>query len=125
MATTTPERYYFSLGYSPNDFKRQIRGYKENDFAVQQQYITSSLEYRYNFGLQTAVTQTIIGIAFFDAAYIDDGTNLGINDSPIYIGAGLAAQFNVVFGIPPIRLEYGFSPKNPTGVFSFGLGFSF
>ena len=50
--------------------------------------------------------------------YSDYGT-------PVVGSAGLGVQVNLGFGgvlLPALRFDYGFSQRNPKGVFSFRLG---
>jgi outer membrane protein insertion porin family len=117
-----PESRLFVVGDTNNE-ATQIRGYRREDISPAQTYATATAEYRYDFGLATAVTQTVVGLAFVDLGY---ASSVGAALLP---SAGVGLQINIGFGgglaIPPLRLDYGFSPAHPTGVFGFRLGFNF
>lgn len=120
-----PSSKHFSVGDSSNEVT-QIRGYTREDFTTSKTYAISSLEYRYNFGLGTAVTQTVIGILFVEAGYVSDPLKLGDDEVPIFPSAGVGLQINIGFGggiLAPIRLDYGFSPRHQTGHLNFRIGF--
>ncbi len=124
-----PESRYFIVGDTNNE-ATQLRGYTREDIDPSRTYAVGTAEYRYDFGLATPVTQTIVGIAFTDVGYASD---LGGNDDnfaePLLFSAGVGLQLNIGFGgalaLPPLRFDYGFSPANPTGTFGFRLGFNF
>ncbi|MDQ3459280.1 MAG: BamA/TamA family outer membrane protein [Deinococcota bacterium] len=100
----------------------QIRGYTRDDILPSRSYLTSSIEYRYNFGLETFATQTIIGIVFADLGY---ASSVAPELGNLLVGAGLGVQINFGFGnvlLPPLRFDYGLSPRNPLGVFGFRIG---
>ncbi|MAZ53949.1 MAG: hypothetical protein CMO31_08075 [Trueperaceae bacterium] len=102
-----------------------IRGYKLIDFNFSRTYLTGSLEYRYDFELATAATQTVIGIAFVDLGYASSMSDYSDYGTPVVGSAGLGVQVNLGFGgvlLPALRFDYGFSQRNPKGVFSFRLG---
>ncbi len=120
-----PSSKFFTVGDSGNEVT-QIRGFDRDDFLLSETYAIGSVEYRYNFGLTTAVTQTIIGILFTDLGYASQVANLGENETPLFPSAGLGLQINIGFGggiLAPIRLDYGFSERHPTGHLSFRIGF--
>lgn len=124
-----PDSRLFIVGNTNNE-ATQIRGYRTEDIDPSKTYLTGSAEYRYDFGLSTPVTQTIVGIGFIDAGYASSVSyDPEIFASPMLLSAGVAVQLNIGFGgglaIPPLRFDYGFSPKHPTGVFGFRLGFNF
>ncbi|MEZ4605880.1 MAG: hypothetical protein R2865_03500 [Deinococcales bacterium] len=56
------------MGDTANE-NTQIRGFAGSNFELSPGYLIGSLEYRYNFGLETSFTQTIIGIVFADLGY--------------------------------------------------------
>ena len=102
-----------------------VRGYKLVDFNFSRTYLTSSLEYRYDFELSSAATQTVIGIAFLDFGYASSVIDYSDYDTPVFGSAGLGVQVNLGFGgvlLPALRFDYGFSQRNPRGIFSFRLG---
>jgi outer membrane protein insertion porin family len=119
-----PTSRYFVVGDTPNE-ATQIRGYRREDFAPSRTYVTSSVEYRYDFGLDTFATQTIIGIVFIDLGYASSVPGFADYGTALFGSAGLGMQLNLGFGgfaLPPIRLDYGFSQRSPSGRFSFRLG---
>ena len=126
-----PASRFFIIG-DTNNQATQIRGYRREDIGPSDSYVATTAEYRYDFGLSTAVTQTIVGIGFVDLGYVPAGdVNLaqGTFLAPLLPSVGVAVQLNIGFGgglaLPPLRFDYGISPKNPTGVFGFRLGFNF
>lgn len=127
-----PDSRLFIVGDTNNE-ATQLRGYRREDINPSRTYATATAEYRYDFGLSTAVTQTVVGLAFVDLGYASSvGTTVGDfaeYDTPLLGSVGAALQINIGFGgglaIPPLRFDYAFSPTNPTGVFGFRLGFNF
>ena len=126
-----PDSRLFIVG-NTNNQATQLRGYTTEDLNPSPSYVTTTAEYRYDFGLSTAVTQTIVGIGFVDLGYVPlDKANLeaGTLFAPLLPSLGVALQLNIGFGggiaLPPLRFDYGISPTNPTGVFGFRLGFNF
>jgi len=102
-----------------------IRGYTVSDFNLSRTYATSSLEYRYDFGLSTAATQTVIGVAFVDVGWASSVPGFQDYQTPVFAGAGVGVQINLGFGsvvLPAIRMDYAFSQRHPTGVFAFRVG---
>ena len=124
-----PDSRLFIIG-NTNNQATQLRGYRTQDINPSATYVTATAEYRYDFGLSTAVTQTIVGIGFIDLGYASSA-NLapGTLFAPLLPSVGVAVQLNIGFGgglaLPPLRFDYGVSPTNPTGVFGFRLGFNF
>lgn len=124
-----PASRLFIIG-DTNNQATQLRGYRREDINPSQTYAAATAEYRYDFGLSTAVTQTIVGIGFVDLGYASD-VNIDSDTlfAPLLPSIGAAVQLNIGFGgglaLPPLRFDYGISPKNPTGVFGFRLGFNF
>jgi outer membrane protein insertion porin family len=113
-----PASQKFSLGGDVDDFS-VLRGYDTRLFNGGDTLLSSSLEYRYD------LTPGETGTNLFAFAFVDVGGLWGRDYSTLppglYVGAGFG--FNVrldVLGaiLPPIRLEYGFSEKNPGGKFS-------
>lgn len=133
-ADSYPNSRLFVVGNTNNE-ATQLRGYRREDINPSQTYAAATAEYRYDFGLSTAVTQTIVGIGFVDMGYAALGGESSLNyeygnvfDS-LLLSTGVAVQLNIGFGgglaLPPLRFDYGISPTNPTGVFGFRLGFNF
>lgn len=119
-----PSARRFRVGNTSNE-ATQIRGYRLGDFNLSKTYLTSSIEYRYDFGLDTFATQTIIGIVFADLGYASGVPLFDDYQTPLFAGVGLGVQINLGFSgviLPAIRFDYGFSERNPTGVFSFSVG---
>lgn len=102
-----------------------LRGFRETDFNPSRTYLTGSVEYRYDFGLTTFATETVIGIVFVDAGYASNVPGFPEYGAPLFASAGVGVQVNLGFAgvaFPAIRFDYGFSERNPTGVFSFRIG---
>ncbi|HET8986640.1 MAG TPA: hypothetical protein VFN03_12870, partial [Trueperaceae bacterium] len=119
-----PESKRFFVGRT-NDVATQIRGFTREDFNLSKSYVTSSFEYRYDFQLSTFATQTVIGIAFVDLGWVSNVPGFAQYDTPLFSGAGLGVQLNLGFGgvvLPAVRLDYAFSERHPSGVFSFRVG---
>lgn len=119
-----PVNRYFRVGDTPDE-ATQIRGYRRGDFNPSRTYAVGSIEYRYDFGLETVATETIIAIVFADLGYASSVPGFEPYRAPLFGSVGVGLQFNLGFGgllLPPIRLDYGFSQRNPGGVFSFRLG---
>jgi len=119
-----PASKRFTVGQTPNE-ATQVRGYRDDDFGLSRTYATASFEYRYDFELSTVATQTIIGVAFADAAWASEVPGFREYEAPLFVGAGLGVQVNLGFSgvaLPALRFDYGFSERNPTGVFSFRIG---
>ena len=119
-----PVNRHFRVGRTSSE-ATLIRGYTLIDFNLSRTYATGSVEYRYDFGLDTFATQTVIGIAFLDFGYASSVPDFPDYGAPIFAGAGIGVQVNLGFGgvlLPALRLDYGFSQRNPSGVFSFRIG---
>ncbi len=119
-----PPSKQFQVGRT-NLTQTLIRGYTVADFNLSRTYATSSFEYRYDFGLSTAATQTVIGIAFVDAGWASSVPGFQDYQTPLFAGAGVGVQINLGFGnvlLPAIRMDYAFSQRHPTGVFGFHIG---
>ncbi len=119
-----PVSRQFRVGRT-TDVTTQIRGYLLEDFNLSQTYVTSSVEYRYDFGFSSFATQTIIAIGFVDVGYASNVPGFPIGEAPLFGAAGLGVQVNLGFGgvlLPALRFDYGFSPTHPGGVFSFSIG---
>lgn len=134
---SAPAGRQFSIGGSGGTEDFTLRGYSFGDLRGDVFY-TGSLELRYDFGLKTAVTSGLVGVAFLDFGNAwgngsratrdnPDGTISSVGDS-IQFGYGLGVQINLGIGsfqLPAIRFDYGFSPYNPGGKFYFRLGYPF
>lgn len=119
-----PESKRFRVGKTPNE-ATAIRGYGLDDFGLSRTYLTGSVEYRYDFGLETVATQTVIGIVFVDVGYASTVAGFPEYGAPLFAGAGVGVQVNLGFGgvaLPALRFDYGFSERNPTGEFRFRVG---
>lgn len=119
-----PSSKRFVVGRT-NDVATQIRGYTLEDFNLSRTYVTTSFEYRYDFGLSTVATQTVIGLVFVDVGWASGVPEFGEYQTPVFAGAGLGVQVNLGFGgvvLPAIRMDYAFSERHPSGVFSFRVG---
>lgn len=119
-----PVDKYFRVGQTLSE-STLIRGYSREDFNPSQAYAVGSVEYRYDFGLSTVATQTVIGIVFVDVGYASSVPGFDDYSAPIFAGAGVGVQVNLGFsalGFFPLRFDYGFSERHPSGVFSFRVG---
>jgi outer membrane protein insertion porin family len=119
-----PTTKRFQVGKSTNE-ATSIRGYQVDDFDLSRTYVTASAEYRYDFGLDTVATQTVIGIVFLDLGYASSVPGYPDYGAPAFAGAGVGVQVNLGFSgvlLPALRFDYGFSQRNPTGEFRFRVG---
>ena len=119
-----PVDKYFLVGQTLSE-GTLIRGYGKEDFNPSQAYAVGSVEYRYNFGLSTVATQTVIGIVFADLGYASSVPGFDPYRTPLFASAGVGVQVNLGFsalGFFPLRFDYGFSQRHPGGVFSFRVG---
>lgn len=119
-----PSSKEFLVGRT-TETQTQIRGYTIDDFNLSRSYVTSSFEYRYDFGLSTVATQTVIGLAFVDAGWASSVPGFSDYETPIFLAAGVGVQINLGFGsvlLPAIRMDYAFSERHPSGVFGFRVG---
>ncbi len=119
-----PTSKRFFVGQSV-DVATQIRGYRREDFGLSRTYATSSFEYRYDFNFSSFATQTVIGIVFVDAGWVSSVPQFPEYQTPLFASAGVGVQVNLGFGgvlLPAVRLDYAFSQRHPTGVFSFRVG---
>src|SRR5690606_31863587 len=102
---TYPVSKRFRVGRTPLE-ATQVRGYREGDFDLSRTYATSSLEYRYDFELSTFATQTVIAVAFVDAAWASSVPGFDEYGAPIFASAGLGLQVNLGFSgvaLPALR----------------------
>jgi outer membrane protein insertion porin family len=119
-----PANRRFRVGRVPVE-ATELRGYRETDFNLSRTYVTSSVEYRYDFGLSTIATDTVIGIVFADLGYVSDVPGFAGVPTPLFGSVGAGVQINLGFGgvsLPALRFDYGFSERHPTGVFAFRVG---
>ena len=125
-----PRNSQFRIGDAGNGNEAFVlRGYSNGDLRGDV-YYSGSLEYRYDFGLKTAFTNALIGVAFVDAANAWGNTGprpFGVGDG-LQFGYGLGAQINLQLGaftLPPLGFYYAWSPSNPSGRFHFVFSFRF
>ena len=119
-----PTSRRFQVGRTLDD-ATNIRGYRETDFDPSRTYVTSSLEYRYDFGLSTFATETVVGIVFVDLGYASSVPGFAEYGAPFFGSAGVGLQVDLGFAgvaLPPLRFDYGFSERNRGGVFAFRIG---
>jgi outer membrane protein insertion porin family len=119
-----PVSKFFRVGKTSND-ATAIRGYQIDDFNLSKTFVTGSVEYRYDLGLSTAATQTVIGVLFVDLGWASSVPNFPENGAPLFAGAGVGVQINLGFGgvlLPALRFDYGFSERSPNGEFRFRIG---
>ena len=114
-----PASRIFFLGGNQTEIAT-LRGYNPMEFSGRY-LLGSSLEYRYDFQLQSAISQTVIGILFADLGSV---WNPG-NPLDLKAGFGAGVQLNLGYGsvlLPALRFDYGFSAAHPRGVFHFRIG---
>lgn len=119
-----PADRYFRVGQTQAD-STLIRGFDRSDFNPSRSYAIGTVEYRYDFGLSTVATQTVIGIVFADLGWASSVPGFGDYGGPLFLGAGVGVQVNLGFtalGFFPLRFDYGFSQRHPGGVLSFRIG---
>ncbi|MFN3267220.1 MAG: BamA/TamA family outer membrane protein, partial [Deinococcales bacterium] len=131
---SAPASRIFSIGGATASEGINLRGFDFGDLRGDV-YYTGSLEFRIDFGLQTAVTYGLLGIVWLDFGNAwggDSQSRTAANGTKIpfgiQFGYGLGIQINLGFGgfqLPAIRLDYGWSAINPGGRFYFRLGFPF
>ncbi len=133
-----PSSRIFSIGGATASEAINLRGLDFGDLRGDV-YYTGSLELRFDFGLQTAFTYGLLGIAWIDFGNAWGGDSQYRRDRVVenvttripfgmQFGYGLGLQINLGFGgiqLPAIRLDYGWSAWNPGGKFYFRLGFPF
>jgi outer membrane protein insertion porin family len=122
---TYPRGRYFLVGDNSQTNDRLIRGFQSDDINLSKTYGIGTFEYRYDFGLDTFATETIIGLVFTDVGWASSTPGFADYNTPILAGAGLGVQLNLNIagiGLPAIRLDYSFSERNPSGVFRFRFG---
>lgn len=109
-------------GGSTPQASRQIRGLSDGElFGIN--YLTTSAEYRFDFGLKAGIAQGLYGVAFADA-----GSAWGTKENPNFnlkYGVGAGVQLNLGIGgalLPSLRFDYGYSPQEASGKFYFRIG---
>ena len=113
--------YY--IGGSNPLASRELRGLNDGQLFGTN-YLTSSVEYRHDFGLSGSVAQGIYGVVFADYG---TAWSSGSAMSSAY-GVGAGVQLNLGIGgtkLPSLRFDYGFSPSNTEatrGKFHFRIG---
>ena len=117
---TPPPGTRFSVGSANAASAYELRGYGVGAFKGSS-YLTSSAEYRYDLNLNSSVFQGVYLIGFVDA-----GTAFSAGeDLKVGYSFGVGTQLNLGIGgvgLPPIRLDYGFSPSTGSSQFHFRLG---
>ncbi len=119
-----PANRRFRVGRVPVE-ATELRGYRDSDFDLSRTYVTSSVEYRYDFGFSTVATDTIIGVVFADLGFASDVPGFAPGTAPLFGSIGAGVQINLGFGgvsLPALRFDYGFSERHPGGVFAFRVG---
>lgn len=110
----------FAVGGSDSGERFTLHGYDSRAFTGTN-FVTSSLEYRYNLDVSASFAQGIYAVAFADVG--DAWTNSA--DFNLNYGYGAGVQINLGIGttiLPALRFDYAFSPANPRGKFSFRIG---
>ncbi|WP_412029351.1 outer membrane protein assembly factor [Deinococcus yunweiensis] len=119
-SATAPAGTGYSIGGGSSNTAFQLRGL-DNAQLFGTNYVTSSAEYRYDFGLKSGIAQGLYGVLFADAGTAwSDTTAATLN-----YGFGAGVQLNLGIGgtlLPSLRFDYGYSPQNGSGKFSFRLG---
>jgi hypothetical protein len=92
-----PANRRFRVGRVPVE-ATELRGYVDTDFNLSRTYVTSSVEYRYDFGFSTIATDTVIGIVFADLGYVADVPGFDPWGAPLFASIGAGVQINLGFG---------------------------
>ena len=117
----------FSLGGYTSDLTG-LRGYDAKFLDKGTSLLSTSVEYRYNFGLNPTGGTQVYGLVFTDWGTLlgrpaDPKTPPGIYGS---IGLGVQVELDLLGALlPPIQIGFGFSERSPLGKFYFRLGPSF
>lgn len=120
---TFPDGTGYFIGGSNPLASRELRGLEDGQLFGTN-YFSSSLEYRYDFGLSGGVAQGLYGVLFADYGGV---WNSGEAFRSAY-GVGAGVQLNLGFGgaqLPSLRFDYGYSGQNaqkPNGRFHFRIG---
>jgi len=121
---TAQDSQKFSLGGNSTDITT-LRGYDPRFLDKGTTVLNGSVEYGYDFGISPAGGTNLYGFVFADFGRLWPASG---NLDAFFLGAGLGLQINLdLLGaiLPPIRLDYGFSQRNPTGRFALRLGLGF
>ncbi|WP_233498247.1 outer membrane protein assembly factor [Meiothermus sp. QL-1] len=121
---TAQDSQKFSLGGNSSDITT-LRGYDPRFLDKGTTVLNGTIEYGYDFGLSPTGGTNLYGFVFADFGRLWPAT--GDLDA-FFLGAGVGLQLNLdLLGavLPPIRLDYGFSQRNPTGRFALRLGVNF
>ncbi len=121
LVGNAPASRYFNVGGSDPSERFTLLGYDANRFNGPN-FFTSSVEYRYNFNVNTSFSQGLYGVAFVN---VGDAWGAVPNDFAMHFGYGVGVQVNLGIGsflLPALRFDYAFSPENPRGRFFFRLG---
>lgn len=112
-AGTFPDGTGYYLGGSNPLASRELRGLEDGQLFGTN-YFSSSLEYRYDFGLSGGVAQGLYGVLFADY-----GTTWKSGEAAkSAYGVGAGVQLNLGFGgtqLPSLRFDYGYSPQRANG----------
>lgn len=114
----------FSLGGNQTDLTT-LRGYDTKFLDGGTTVLNGTVEYAYDFGLSPTGGTQLYGYVFTDFGSLWPSAT---QPQGLYAGLGFGLQLNLdLLGalLPPIRLDYGFSERNPTGKFSIRFGGSF
>ncbi|MBF6593881.1 MAG: BamA/TamA family outer membrane protein [Thermaceae bacterium] len=121
---TPQDSQKFSLGGNSSDITT-LRGYDSRFLDKGTTLFSGTVEYGYNFGLNQNGGTNVYGFIFTDFGRLWPAIT---QPDAFYVGAGVGVQVNLdLLGavLPPIRVDYGFSQRNPTGKFSLRLGLSY
>ncbi|MCX7801575.1 outer membrane protein assembly factor [Meiothermus ruber] len=121
---TAQDSQKFSLGGNSTDITT-LRGYDPRFLDKGTTVLNGSIEYGYDFGLSPTGGTNLYGFVFADFGRLWPAS--GDLDA-FFLGAGVGLQLNLdLLGaiLPPIRLDYGFSQRYPTGRFALRLGLGF
>ncbi|MDT7920162.1 MAG: BamA/TamA family outer membrane protein [Meiothermus sp.] len=121
---TAQDSQKFSLGGNSTDITT-LRGYDPRFLDKGTAVLNGSIEYGYDFGLSPAGGTNLYGFLFADVGRLWPAS--GDLDA-FFLGVGFGVQVNLdLLGavLPPIRLDYGFSQRNPAGRFALRLGLGF
>ena len=120
---TAPAGTGYAIGGGSVNTPFQLRGLKDGELFGTN-YVTTSAEYRYDFGLKAGIAQGLYGVLFADAGTAWGGSATNTDPSLKY-GFGAGAQLNLGIGgalLPSLRFDYGFSPQTGSGKFYFRIG---
>lgn len=121
---TVQDSQKFSLGGNSSEITT-LRGYDPGFLNKGTTLLSGTVEYGYDFGLAPNGGTNLYGFVFTDFGRLWPAV---AQPDAFYLGAGVGLQVNLdLLGavLPPIRIDYGFSQRNPTGKFSLRLGLGF